>query len=702
MKKPGKDRRLRRRFIAVFLAAVMLPSLIMAYLGLRYIKQEEQWQEQLVVSNLKVTLSNAVHKIEEDVHQAVLQVFDSLTYETSLPTSIVPQQLHKFLTEHTFFKELFVMDNKGRLLFPRSFRLQKASGQIVMSSTLNKQRLIRGEESEARGKYNDAIDEYQTGLGDCTYTQEKLAFRIRIARCRYKTGDLAGAQHNYQLVLDEDANQFLGEELPYQFIASFQLAQIFDQLGQHSKAFHIIAQLYSNMLAEFQRFEQKQFNYYLSKIRNELQKHLQYAGTVAPALLDSLIQVEEVFLQEPKHYSFLQVSVIPSIETALRAKLGHNSVRYILIEHSDNLIQVAFREFGNTIQGIRTIGIILKRSYLSDLVIKLLHRIDVGENLRIILLDDEKTIMKPGETKIIPIVEEPLHLLEGTMDGYRLALMGTRETSIEEFTSRAVIPYYALILVITVVIALGVIFIFHDISREQELARMKSDFISNVTHEIKTPITTIRSLAENVKEGWVTSIDKQQDYFRLIARESERLGHLVENTLDFSRIESGSKRYRMEDSSTQEVIEKTVDRFRNLTEGQQVEISCNISKNLAPIRMDVEALGQALLNLFDNAVKYSKERKIIMLIAEVEGDHLKIAVSDQGIGIDRKDIPRIFEKFYRSESNTKKNITGSGIGLTIVKEIVEAHNGRIEVVSERNKGSTFTIYIPIKREEAHV
>jgi two-component system phosphate regulon sensor histidine kinase PhoR len=701
MKKPSKDRRLRKRIIAVFLAAVFLPSLIMAYLGLRYIRQEEQWQEQLVVNNLKVTLLSAKDKIEKLIDDTVIQILDSLSYHTSLPNIILPIRLHSYLSKNPFLDEIFILDNNGRLLFPRNFLRYKPTGKIIFSSEQLEQKLILGEESEARENYIDAIGEYSAGFIICSSTHEKLAFLIRIARCYFKMGNLDEAEKKYRQVIMDDANRFFSEELPYQFIASLQLAKIYNRQDQHQKAFGILLQLYSNMLNEIQRFEQKQFKYYISQISIELQKQQRYASASESAKQDSIIKLEKKFLQEPQRNNFLQIYIAPSIETALRSKAGRNEVRYLLIENRDSLFQVAFREFHNPIQRIITIGLILNRSYLKNLIIRLLPGVGIRDNLQMILLDEKTARIKSKKDEKNRIVEETLLLLGGTVQNYKLSLTGIGGKSINDFESRASIPYFALILFIIVVLALGVIFILHEISREQELARMKSDFISNVTHEIKTPITTIRSLAENVKEGWVTEADKQKDYFRLIARESERLGNLVENTLDFSRIESGNKRFRIEEVSIVELIENIVRRFRTLTEDQEIEISYNISKNLPTVKMDAEAFGQALLNLLDNAAKYSVEKKVIKLIAEMEGNYLKIAVSDRGIGIEKKEISKIFEKFYRADYNTKKNITGSGIGLTIVKEIVEAHNGHIEVVSKLKEGSTFTIFIPTISEAEH-
>jgi len=147
----------------------------------------------------------------------------------------------------------------------------------------------------------------------------------------------------------------------------------------------------------------------------------------------------------------------------------------------------------------------------------------------------------------------------------------------------------------------------------------------------------------------------------------------------------------------QEVIDKTLDRFKLLTEGQEVNITCKVAKKLPLVYLDKVAMGQALLNLLDNAAKYSPEAKIIALEAHKDGDYMKIDIIDKGIGIDKKDIPRIFDKFYRSESDKGRKITGSGIGLTLVKEIVNSHHGEIIVQSEPGRGSTFTIRIPINQ-----
>ena len=698
MKKRGKDRKVRRRLIIVFLCAIMLPSLGLAYMGLRYIKQEQQSQEQLMMQGLKGTLSGFARETEENILRILDQEFDSLITNTSIYNSISPAKIYQYLSENPLLEEVFVLDRNGLLLFPRSFRAQNELQQNLPSlSPAAREWLISGEESEVLRNFDNGISYYTLGYNNCLLPQEKLAFLIRIARCQLKAGDVAKATQSYQKVLTDDNDRFYGEGVPYQFIAALQLTQLFEKSRQPVEAFNVLVRLHAKMISEFNRFDRQQFIYYLNVVHEELTRYVKQAGLTPPVLLDSLLLFEDLYLKEPSRNDFLQANVIPTVEIAMRTKPVPDVLRYALIDNfADSSIHIAFMGTGSREGRTRIIGARLSHNYLLKLVKKSTEKFNIGENLQVAFLPVSNNSLLTDETAGVLIAEEPLNLLEGTLRGYKFVITGVEGMSIKDFTSGGVMLYYGLILAIVLVIALGVTLIFHDISREQELSRMKADFISNVTHEIKTPIATICSLAENVNEGWITSAEKQKDYFRLIASEGEKLGHLVENTLDFSRIESGIKRINLEMVSIQEVIENTVERFRIMTRGQEIKLTADVDDNIPPVPIDKASMEQALLNLLDNALKYSPAEKIIMVTANVENDYLNIAVCDKGMGIDKKDLSRIFEKFYRSESGSGKNITGSGIGLTLVKEIVESHNGTIMVDTELNKGSTFTIQLPVK------
>ena len=280
MKKRGKDRILRRRIITVFLFAIMLPSLILAYLGLRYIKQEQQRQEQLMMQGLKSTLAGFARETEVLIHENLLQEFDSLFENTSITNSISPSKIYHFISENPILEEVFVLDKKGLLLFPRSFRIQKEPEQnLPFLPPAARESLISGEKFEVRGRYDDAIINYTSGSDKCQNTREKLAFLIRIARCQHKAGNLKEASRAYRKVLVEDKDRFYGEGVPYQFIATLQLARIFDTTKQPVEAFNVVVNLYEEMISGFYRFDKQQFMYYLNLVHEDLARYKQHAGS---------------------------------------------------------------------------------------------------------------------------------------------------------------------------------------------------------------------------------------------------------------------------------------------------------------------------------------------------------------------------------------------------------------------------------------
>ena len=699
MKNPGKDRRHYRRVIAIFLFAIMLPSLIQAYLGLRYLKQEEQRQEQLVLRSLRVTLADAARQMEEDIHDSLVEVFDSLYTAASASDPFSAESVHQFIADNQVLNNVFILDIKGNLLYPRTFRENlRQSGSGLNLPERARTLLVKGEESEARGEYEGAIRNYETGLNMTATTQSRLMFLVRIARCQLKNNAIREAIDTYQQVIREDSHYFYGEEIPFQVIASFQLARIYDRTGKPGEATGTLIRLYEQMLSNFNRFPAKQYYFYSDKVKNDLKTRLQQEGQDGTERFEHLVNLENAFLKEPVSREAIQETIIPSIEIALLSRSPSEALRIATAESSsDSSILVAFKDLGLQHPGFRVLGGTINQDRIWSQAREALKHVDMGENLAVFLLAPGAKLNQPTAMNIAAIAEEPLPLLDGNIKDRKLVLAGLNGTTIREFTSKGTAFYYGIIVVIIVVIALGVFFIFNDISREQELMRMKTEFISNVTHEIKTPIATIRSLAENVNEGWVSAGDKQLDYFRLIGRESERLGHLVENTLDFSRIEAGNKRYIMEETPLKELIEKTVDRFKVLSADQGVSIHCALPDRLPLIRVDRMAMGQAILNLLDNAAKYSPDEKSIILDVRAGKEEVTIGVTDKGMGIDKKEIPRIFDKFYRSDAGQARKVAGSGIGLTLVKEIVESHGGRIRVESEKDRGSTFTIVIPLNQ-----
>ncbi|MCI0664653.1 MAG: HAMP domain-containing histidine kinase, partial [Acidobacteria bacterium] len=241
----------------------------------------------------------------------------------------------------------------------------------------------------------------------------------------------------------------------------------------------------------------------------------------------------------------------------------------------------------------------------------------------------------------------------------------------------------------------GIILTLRAASRAMKLSQMKADFVSNVSHELRTPLASIRVFGEFLKLGRIKDSHKIHEYGEYIETESRRLTQLINNILDFSKIESGQKTYLFEEADVEHVISDTLKTFEVMLEQNGFKI--NFVKPVHPLPLviiDSTAIAQAFINLLDNAVKYSGDSKEINVRLGEQNGFVTIAVSDSGIGIAREDCGKVFEKFYRVGNCLVHDVKGSGLGLSIVKHIVEAHFGKVTVESELGKGTTFVIHLP--------
>jgi signal transduction histidine kinase len=255
----------------------------------------------------------------------------------------------------------------------------------------------------------------------------------------------------------------------------------------------------------------------------------------------------------------------------------------------------------------------------------------------------------------------------------------------------------ALFLVLCVTL-FGAYFLWRDVGRELRMAEMRSQFIASVSHELKTPLTAIRIFAETLHLGRPKDSQARAEYLDTIVNESHRLTRLLNNVLDFSKIEKGQRTYRREQAFLSEIVDAAVQATQYPLKQQDFHLNVRVEDDLPEVRVDRDAIGQAILNLLSNAMKYSGESRHIDLRVQERAGHAVIEVSDQGIGIPPAEQKRIFEKFYRVPSEENQRIPGTGLGLALVFHIVNAHDGHVELRSTPGKGSTFSIHLPLEDE----
>jgi signal transduction histidine kinase len=283
---------------------------------------------------------------------------------------------------------------------------------------------------------------------------------------------------------------------------------------------------------------------------------------------------------------------------------------------------------------------------------------------------------------------------DGFVDAYVLWPPG-------RFADQAAMPaamYGAVLSVVLGAVLLAGYFLLRDVHREGDTALMRSNFVASVSHELRTPLTSIRAHAETLLMGRAGGAATTSEYLRTIVSESERLGRLVESVLEFSRIEQGRKMYHMQATRLEDVVRAAARTMEYPLTQQGFTLTIATDGTAPTFRGDLEALTQAMLNLLSNAMKYSAGARHIEIRIGTRDHEAFVDVVDHGIGIPKDDQSRIFERFHRVQSAETAGIAGAGLGLALALHAVEAHRGRIAVVSDVGRGSTFSVYLPLQAE----
>jgi signal transduction histidine kinase len=290
--------------------------------------------------------------------------------------------------------------------------------------------------------------------------------------------------------------------------------------------------------------------------------------------------------------------------------------------------------------------------------------------------------------------------LGDTLPDWRIAVYAPAGASPRQAVRWQVTILMGALAVLVGVILAGAVATWRLVRREAEIAQLKADFVANVSHDLKTPLSVIRMFGETLEMGRVPDDGRRREYYRIITRESERLSRLIDNVLDFSRIERGRRVYDIVPTAVEPLVRETLEAFAWPLEQQGFKVEVSIAPDLPDVPMDADAVGQALANLVDNAIKYSGEDRAVTIDARRAGDQVALSVRDRGIGIAAAEHGRIFEKFYRVGRSDTQGRRGSGVGLALVRHVAAAHGGTVTVESAPGDGSCFTLWLPLAERRA--
>ncbi len=324
---------------------------------------------------------------------------------------------------------------------------------------------------------------------------------------------------------------------------------------------------------------------------------------------------------------------------------------------------------------------------------------DLQQDICVALLDDNArpvALSKPG---FRAVWKRPFVATEigEAVPHWEIAVYQINPAKLTQAARNIKLTLGLLIAALVLAIGVGSWLIVSDLNRQLTLARQKTDFVSNVSHELKTPLTSIRMFSELLAEGRVEDPAKQRSYFGIITAETARLTRLINNVLDFARMERGEKKYRLQSCDLAALVSETAESYRPHLEANGFTLTCDTPAKSEPVYGDRDALAQVVVNLLSNAEKYSDGQKEITVRVREECSplpYVEVSVLDRGLGVPPGSEEKIFEKFYRAHDSLSSGIQGSGLGLTLARQIARAHGGDVVYQPREGGGSCFTLRLP--------
>jgi signal transduction histidine kinase len=696
-----------RRIIIIFLLAIFIPSLIAAYLSLSTFPKRREAVKKLLESNLYISGDAALKSIEGTLLENEREALKSKNFINLIQSKKTSQAnlLSPGFSQDSV-EQLFLLDFDFKIVFPETesentSRIQW--GKNIQNSQYAKS-FNKAESFEFSQKdYSRAAELYKECVLSAPSKQDRAIALEGLGHCILSSKNYGEAYKIYN-ELSQDYGQFQNKAgHPYGIIAMFQLYEIAREKKEEEKSLRILLNLYKQIRDGIWVINQSSYDFYISEIESILDKRLNEGR---------FTEIQKAYTYNQKQKSrygqallfadFLKRKAIPGMKEKISQYGAEDKILTgrFLDEFENNPTLVSYSilpdfQPGRTFYGGFCQDLNLLRNQIMP---KILEDITKDSGLNFKIIDESDQNITAGKEELTS--EESLALTFRTFPiPWKLLVSHPEIKALEKSAQREILFYGILLTVIVALMLLGAVLIARDISRESETNRLKTEFVNNISHELKTPLTLIRLYGETLKRKDNLTNEEKKDCYEIITKESERLSHLINNVLDFSRIEMGRKEFNFTKGYLQDVIRETLESYRYHLEKKGFAIHSDISGDLTEMNFDGEAIASVLINLLSNAMKFSpKEKEVTVKLFGDKGNAV-LQVADKGIGISQKEISKIFQRFYQAENKIASEARGSGLGLTLVKNIVEAHKGRIEVESEPGKGSTFSVILPIKEIE---
>jgi signal transduction histidine kinase len=663
--------------------AILFPSLVVGYLSFKTFSEKQKAVQNLLESNLWISGESALKAIENELVGLEESILKKENFENSLRSM--------YATSRSEGRS-FLLDDNLKIIIPLIARLDIShmeGGRDFQDSSFSQAYRAAETVEFVQRDYSRAIEGYRKCSSIAVLDHQNAMALEAIGRCYLALKKYDDAQETYS-ELAADYSQILNKAgHPYGLTANLQLFDLMKHVDISDGDKGILLRLYENLQNGEYPVTLPVYKFFRNEIRELLDMELENSNFQPKS---------SPYLETLLFADFLEREAIPKMTErgSLNRLREVNSTGRFFAEDGEKdcfVSYCAFPEFMDkkTFYG----GLCWDLDFLKrDVLPGMLGDLEKNLKLHLRIIDNKNLNVLTGNEESISNEALSLSFRQFPLP-WSLMVTQPALDDVLRTTRRDNVFYGVLLGFVVVLMVLGAILIARDISRESETTRLKTEFVHHVSHELKTPLTLIRLYGETLQRKKNLAKSEQTEAYEIITKESERLSYLINNVLDFSRIEMGKKEFDFKKGDLVSVIRDTLDSYRYHLEKKGFLIREDIATDLPIVMFDEEGIASILINLLSNAIKFSPTKKEVTVRLFQRDDHVILQVEDKGIGISSKEIPRVFEKFYRSGDVKAADAKGSGLGLTLVKHITEAHRGQVEVKSEPGQGSTFSILFPI-------
>lgn len=709
--------RKRRKILLLFVLGVGLPSLGLGYLAVRGIRNELALLAQRGLAEHRIlsqrvadTLSLVLRASEDCVLRSLAKGpgAEAAISECGRTGPQAVQSLGEAGAEPSLVETVFFLDTLGSVQLPWAHPLHLPDRSLSPSSVRSWPAAAASEVQAARKlefqrrDYTGALAGYRRALflaSDPAHRGEAL---LAVARVQQKAGQLEAAVATCDTLAEEYGQVRIGTGLLLGPEARLKGSSLLLGMGDTLGSLEALAGLYQDLVQGTWRLERAEYEFLAGETRDSVNSVVARlpAGDRLASLRQAMADLEE--REEgsrvlTERQLLFQGSVGSGLMTRVPSLAPGTPVQgfRVTLENAGEVFLVSVPNQVSGPQGIE--GLLLDARGLAGLLEETLEALaDPFTTEWALRGRDGRSILNGN---LLP--EGSISLNATFPDNFPPWLLEFHQRPQSPVrllfaSSRSLYSY--MFLLIGTILVFGLVLTARTVNQELELARLKSDFLSTVSHEFRSPLTSIRHVAEMLQAGSVPTEERRRRYYDVLVEQSTRLSSLVTNILDLARIEEGRHEFHQEVVDVGEVIEEVVEGARHRVQDEGFVLKTHLSVPLPTILVDRVALGRAVSNLLDNAIRYSRESRHIDVRASADAGYVTLSVVDQGVGIPEQELGRVFDRFFRGGNPLTRSVKGSGLGLALVKEIVEAHGGTVQVQSEVGRGSTFSIRIPLRTE----